>query len=151
MNNIQEAIELLGVMHNDVPNTILGKALDKIIALLEIEPEPGEFTRECEQTLLSHENDPELQWTTTDEKLREACKKIDRLTAELSFTKQELGAANVELKVLKDYDRKLEANEVVSVYQAELKVKVAEIVKLEQELSTAYGNGYKAGQVSKES
>ena len=34
-------------------------------------------------------------------KLQARDKEIDRLTAELSFTKQELGAANVEIKRLK--------------------------------------------------
>ena len=156
MNKTQEALQAVKIRIAFIGHPNEPKDWSKEVALieaaiLESEPEPGEFTEELRKICEEEKLDPEpfLQI----ELVLEACdridrlsikrehllekaalseKEIDRLNAELSFTKQELGAANLEIKTLK--------NKLTYVRK-----RYPEINTMEQALK-----GYKAGQVSKE-
>ena len=68
-------------------------------ACTEVELEQGEFTKELRKICEEEKEDPEPFLEI--ELVLEACVRIDRLTANLTFTKQELAAANLEIKKLK--------------------------------------------------
>ena len=99
MSNIQEALEAVKIRiafigHPNEPKDWSKEVALIEAALLEAEPEPREFTKEIKATGL-------MEYESTKHsiiKLKEACNEIDRLEAELSFTKQELGAADLEIK-----------------------------------------------------
>ena len=67
---------------------------------LEAEPGPGEFTKGMKHILYDSPTSGDM--TVNAVEVAEKCfVEIDRLSAVLSFTKQELGAANLEIKKLR--------------------------------------------------
>ena len=73
-----------------------GKESDKHCT--EVKPEPGEFTTQMREEYPCKCTEDEQ----CGEDFRKCLTELDRLQAVLSFTKQELGAANAELKDLKE-------------------------------------------------
>ena len=127
MSNIQEAIREIDEMIGNITGPFWEEpecsALRSIKKLLESEPalnqsgtgqEPGEFTKGFRELLehdrLKNQLKTGYLQSQTISKGFEACDRIDRLQAELSFTKQELGAADLEIKKLKKQikDEKIE-------------------------------------------
>jgi len=88
----QEAIEMLRAIHKDVPNTIIGRALNKIILLLESEPGPTEFTKEHWKWFKGFQR--EDYWMP---RFIECLKEIDRLTAENKDKNEEIEQLNNEM------------------------------------------------------
>lgn len=94
---------------DDVPEAIktqylaLQLTIAQALKLLESEPKPGEFMKECRAyAFFDAEHPASHKIVGMINRLREACDRLGRLQANLTFTEQELGAANAELKDLKE-------------------------------------------------